>query len=192
MADRRIFEDREQFLEALRRLVREGVPGERIRVITPFGVPEVEEILPGKRSKVRFFALVGAASGTVTGFAFTILTSLSWPLIVGGKPVVSLPPFLIIAFALTILSRLPSLRWLSLPVPPAEPPGDPVGGGVRERVRDPGRGRGTAMTALLEKKGGLAVLIAAAGALMAFVSLTPAAGRGGSLLLAFLFFVSVV
>ena len=125
MADRRIFEDREQFLEALRRLVREGVPGERIRVITPFGVPEVEEILPGKRSKVRFFALVGAASGTVTGFAFTILTSLSWPLIVGGKPVVSLPPFLIIAFALTILfgalstfagflllSRLPSLRGI--------------------------------------------------------------------------------
>lgn len=125
MTDRRIFEDREQFLEALRRLVREGVPGERIRVITPFGVPEVEEILPGKRSKVRFFALVGAASGTVTGFVFTILTSLSWPLIVGGKPVVSLPPFLIIAFALTILfgalstfagflflSRLPSLRGI--------------------------------------------------------------------------------
>jgi hypothetical protein len=125
MADRRIFEDREQFLEALRLLVREGVPGERIRVITPFGVPEVEEILPRGRSKVRFFALVGAASGTVTGFAFTILTSLSWPLIVGGKPVVSLPPFLIIAFALTILfgalstfagflllSRLPSLRGI--------------------------------------------------------------------------------
>ena len=125
MADPRIFKDREQFLEALRRLVQEGVPGERIRVITPFGVPEVEEILPGKRSKVRFFALVGAASGTVTGFAFTILTSLSWPLIVGGKPIVSIPPFLIIAFALTILfgalstfagflllSRLPSLRGI--------------------------------------------------------------------------------
>ena len=125
MADRLIFDDREQFLEVLRRLLREGVPGERIRVITPFGVPEVEEILPGKRSKVRFFALVGAASGTVTGFAFTILTTLSWPLIVGGKPIVSIPPFLIIAFALTILfgalstfagflllSRLPSLRGI--------------------------------------------------------------------------------
>jgi hypothetical protein len=125
MGDRRIFEDREQFLEALRRLVREGVPAERIRVITPFGVPEVAEILPGKRSKVRIFALAGAASGTVTGFAFTILTSLSWPLIVGGKPIVSVPPFLIIAFALTILfgalstfagflllSRLPSPRGI--------------------------------------------------------------------------------
>ena len=47
------------------------------------------------------------------------------------------------------------------------------------------------MTAFLEKKGGLAVLIAAGAALMAFVSLTPA-GSGGSLLLAFLFFVAVV
>jgi hypothetical protein len=125
MADRMVFEDREQFLEALRRLVREGVPGERIRVITPFGVPEVEEILPGKRSKVRLFALVGAAGGTVTGLAFTILTSLSWPLVIGGKPIVSIPPFIIIAFALTILfgalstfagflllSRLPSLRGI--------------------------------------------------------------------------------
>lgn len=125
MAAPMVFEGKEKFLERLRGLVQEGVPVERIRVITPFGVPEVEEILPGVRSKVRFFALVGAASGTVTGFAFTILTSLSWPLIVGGKPIVSIPPFIIIAFALTILfgalsafagflllSRLPSLRGI--------------------------------------------------------------------------------
>ena len=125
MAGPMVFEEKEKFLERLRGLVQEGVPGERIRVITPFGVPEVEEILPRGRSKVRFFALVGAASGTVTGFAFTILTSLSWPLIVGGKPIVSIPPFIIIAFALTILfgalstfagflllSRLPSPRGI--------------------------------------------------------------------------------
>jgi hypothetical protein len=48
------------------------------------------------------------------------------------------------------------------------------------------------MIALPEKKGILAALIAAAGALMAFVSLWPAPGEGGSLLLAFLFFVAVV
>jgi len=125
MADRMVFDEKEKFLERLRELVREGVPRERIRVITPFGVPEVEEILPGTRSKVRFFALIGAAGGTVTGLAFTILTALSWPLVIGGKPVVSLPPFIIIAFALTILfgalstfagflllSRLPSLRGI--------------------------------------------------------------------------------
>ncbi len=48
------------------------------------------------------------------------------------------------------------------------------------------------MTAFPEKKGGLAILIVAAGGLMAFVTLTPAPGRGGSLLLAFLFFIAVV
>jgi len=117
------FDEKEEFLEALRRMVREGVPKERIRTITPFAVPEVDKVLPRPRSRVRFFALIGAATGTATGFAFTILTSLEWGIIVGGKPVVSLPPFIIIAFALTILfgslstflgflllARLPSIR----------------------------------------------------------------------------------
>lgn len=123
MAKPMIFHEKEEFLEALRRLVREGVAKERIRVITPFSVAEVEEILPRMPSHVNVFALAGAASGTVGGFAFTILSTLSWPLIVGGKPIVSIPPFIIIAFALTILfgalstflgflllSRLPSIR----------------------------------------------------------------------------------
>jgi hypothetical protein len=118
-----IFDGKEEFVEALRRMVREGVPRDRIRVMTPFGVPEAEAVLRPARSKVRFFALIGAGTGTLTGFAFTILTSLEWGIIVGGKPVVSIPPFIIIAFALTILfgalstflgflflSRLPSLR----------------------------------------------------------------------------------
>ncbi|MGE5700321.1 MAG: DUF3341 domain-containing protein [Deltaproteobacteria bacterium] len=125
MAETLIFHDREEFLENLRRLVREGVPADGIRAITPFAVPEVDKILPQPRSKVRYFALIGAGAGTVTGFAFTILTMTSWPIIVGGKPIVSLPPFLIIAFALTILfgslstflgfllmARLPSIRTL--------------------------------------------------------------------------------
>ncbi len=117
------FDEKDEFLEALRRMVGEGVPKERIRTITPFAVPEVDKILPRPRSRVRLFALIGAGTGTVTGFAFTILTSLEWGIIVGGKPVVSIPPFIIIAFALTILfgslstflgflllSRLPSIR----------------------------------------------------------------------------------
>ena len=118
-----VFEGKEEFLEALRRLLREGTPAKTIRVMTPFSVPEAERVLPPRRSKVRFFALIGAGTGTLTGFVFTILTSIEWGIIVGGKPVVSIPPFVIIAFALTILfgslstflgflllSRLPSVR----------------------------------------------------------------------------------
>lgn len=128
MAGPRVFDDKSAFLAELRRLAAEGVPVEKIRVFTPFAVPEVERILPRRRSIVRFFALIGALTGTVSGFALTILTSLDLPLIVGGKPVVSIPPFIIIAFALTILfgslstflgflllSRLPSVRRIRSP-----------------------------------------------------------------------------
>jgi hypothetical protein len=52
---------------------------------------------------VRLFTLVGALTGTAAGFALTIWTALKWNLITGGKPVVSIPPFVVIAFELTIL-----------------------------------------------------------------------------------------
>lgn len=126
MAEPLFFDSREEFLDALGRLISEGLPRERIRVFTPFAVPEAEAALRARPSGVGIFALVGALSGTIAGFALTILTSVDWPtLIVGGKPIVSIPPFIIIAFELTILlgglfavlgflllSRRPSLRLI--------------------------------------------------------------------------------
>lgn len=54
-------------------------------------------------SPVRRFVLFGGIAGGLSALALTIGTALSWPLIVSGKPVVSMPPFLIITFELTIL-----------------------------------------------------------------------------------------
>jgi len=94
-------------------------------VYTPLPVEEIEDAVEhGKPvSPVRLFTLVGGLTGTLTGFALTIWSSLKWDLVVGGKPVVSIPPFVIIAFELTILlgglctllgllvlGRLPKLR----------------------------------------------------------------------------------
>jgi len=94
-------------------------------VYTPVPVEEIEEAVEHGRpvSPVRLFTLVGALTGTLTGFGLTIWSSLKWNLVVGGKPVVSIPPFVIIAFELTILlaglctllgllvlGRLPSFR----------------------------------------------------------------------------------
>jgi len=67
---------------------------------------EVEEALTGHglpKSPIRLFTLVGGITGTASGFALTIWTVLKWDLITGGKPVVSIPPFVVIAFELTIL-----------------------------------------------------------------------------------------
>ena len=86
-----------------------GAAGQGIRsiaVYSPVPVDEIEEALTGHGlplSQVRLFTLVGALTGTAAGFALTIWTSLKWDLITGGKPVVSIPPFVVIAFELTIL-----------------------------------------------------------------------------------------
>lgn len=97
------FDTADELVKALRDLVSEGVPVEDIQVIAPFPVEEVDGILRAPKSKLRFFTLAGALSGLIVGFAFTIYTVLSWPLMVGGKPIVSIPAFVIIAFELTIL-----------------------------------------------------------------------------------------
>jgi len=79
---------------------------ESLRTYSPLPLEELEEALTGHglpRSPVRLFTLVGGVTGTASGFALTIWTVLKWNLITGGKPVVSIPPFVIIAFELTIL-----------------------------------------------------------------------------------------
>ena len=54
-------------------------------------------------SRVRLFTLLGGLTGTFSGFMLTIWSSLQWGLVTGGKPVVSIPPFVVIAFELTIV-----------------------------------------------------------------------------------------
>jgi len=74
-------------------------------VYTPIPVEEIEEAVERGRplSRVRLFTLIGGLTGTATGFFLTIWSSLQWNLVVGGKPIVSIPPFVVIAFELTIL-----------------------------------------------------------------------------------------
>lgn len=97
------FEDKHQFLEKLKELVAGGVNVRNLAVYTPFPVHEAEEILRMPVSAMRFFTLVGALSGLFFGLFLTIWTSLDYPLIAGGKPIVSMPAFIIVTFEMTIL-----------------------------------------------------------------------------------------
>jgi hypothetical protein len=96
---------------------------EQIKAYTPYPEAHIEAALGYDQSPVRVWTLVSALTGTATGFAFTVWTSVDWPLVVGGKPMVSIPAYVIIAFELTILfgaigtviglfvlSRLPSIK----------------------------------------------------------------------------------
>lgn len=75
----------------------------RIESFSPLPDARIQTASAAPPSPVRAFTLAGGVLGCASGLALTIWTSLSWPLMTGGKPIVSLPPFLIIAFELTIL-----------------------------------------------------------------------------------------
>lgn len=105
-----------------------------LTVYTPVPVHEIEEVLERDRpvSRVRLFTLIGGLTGTFSGFFLTIWSSVEWGLITGGKWMAltaegitgaSIPPYVVIAFELTILfgglatvigmitlGRLPKLR----------------------------------------------------------------------------------
>lgn len=76
-----------------------------LHVMTPFPRHEVEELIyEGEPSPVRWFTLAGGILGATLAFAMTALMSANWPMIMpGGKPLVSIPPFIVITFEGTIL-----------------------------------------------------------------------------------------
>jgi hypothetical protein len=90
-------------LQAIRDLRAKGFSD--LTVYTPVPVEEIEEEVerPRPLSQVRFFSLVGGLTGTATAFFLTIWSSLKWDLVTGGKHPVSIPPFIIIVFEMTIL-----------------------------------------------------------------------------------------
>ncbi len=78
-------------------------------VMTPMPRHEVEDaVYEGEPSPVRWFTLVGATFGLTMALSLMSLTSANWPMILpGGKPVVSLPAFVPVAFEGMVL-------WASL------------------------------------------------------------------------------
>jgi hypothetical protein len=74
-----------------------------IVVYSPVPRHELEEALDTPESPIRLFTLVGAFTGAAAGFALAIGASLDWPLITGGKPIISVPAFVVIGFELAVL-----------------------------------------------------------------------------------------
>jgi hypothetical protein len=78
---------------------------EDIRAFSPVPSHEIEDALDRgyEPSKVKYFTFCGAILGACVGAAFTVLTSLDWPIVTSAKPIVSVPPYMIIIFECMIL-----------------------------------------------------------------------------------------
>ena len=74
-----------------------------ITAYTPYPDHHIEEALGYDQSPVRVWALAGGLCGAAGGFALTSFTSMDWPLVTGGKPILSMPAYVIIAFEMAVL-----------------------------------------------------------------------------------------
>ena len=96
-----IFRDRETAARAASDLRRAG--DARVELRSPAPSHDFLEGIEPRTSPVRVWTLLGGIAGCASGLALTIGTALDRPMRTGGKPIVSIPPFLVIAFELTIL-----------------------------------------------------------------------------------------
>jgi Protein of unknown function (DUF3341) len=88
-------------VDAIRSLRRQG--RKDLTVYTAAPNHEIELALGHKVSPVRLFTLLGGITGCTAGLAMTFWMSLDWPLLVGGKPIATVPPYVVIMFELTVL-----------------------------------------------------------------------------------------
>ena len=95
------FEHVDAATDAIRGLRARGMRD--VTVYTSHPNHEVEDACGHSNSPVRMFTLLGGLTGCTAGFAMTIWMSRDWPVLVGGKGIAAIPPYVVIGFELTIL-----------------------------------------------------------------------------------------
>ena len=107
-----------------------GLGHKEIVVKSPVPHHTIEQALGQGPSLVRWVTAVGAFLGCAAGFSLCYYSMYSWPLVVGGKELTSLPPFVIIGYESMILvgclaNLLGMLALARLPQIKAPSPSDP-------------------------------------------------------------------
>lgn len=96
-----IFTKAEQLIEAIRK-VRDSEFA-AVEAYTPYRVDAAVVMLHGRHSPMRFWVFAGVLVGACGAMGLEIGTSLINSLIVGGKPVIALVPFMVITFEGAVL-----------------------------------------------------------------------------------------
>jgi hypothetical protein len=100
-----VFEHLDSLVDAIDEIKRAKL-GHDIIVTSPLPRHDLEHVIyEGEApSPIRWFTLTGALFGGIMGFALQSITHLNWAMIIpAGKPLVSIPAFLVITFESTVL-----------------------------------------------------------------------------------------
>jgi hypothetical protein len=92
--------------DAVVKLREMGVADEDVEVIT--GTPVTEEMMgrPEAHTNVPRFAMAGAILGALVGVFFTVATPNLYSILVGGQPLIPVPPSVVVIFEMMMLGML--------------------------------------------------------------------------------------
>jgi len=100
-----------------------GIPEEEYDFLTDCPYPEGAFGEREEKHRLYIFPFVGALLGLISGILLTSMTQVAYPVVTGGKPILSLPPMAVVTYEGTMLgailftvlgiifeSRLPKLK----------------------------------------------------------------------------------
>ena len=97
-----VFDDEDVLLSAVKKIRTSGVKIHE--VYSPFPVHGLDDALGYKRSRLPIAAFIFGLTGTSLALLMQIwMLGYDWPMIIGGKNFVSLPPFIPVTFEMTVL-----------------------------------------------------------------------------------------
>ncbi|MBL75743.1 MAG: hypothetical protein CL763_02320 [Chloroflexi bacterium] len=101
-----LFQDPEQVAGAMTALHEKGFPPEDIDIYSGSPYPEGSFSEHEPETRLYMFPLIGALVGFALGLLWTAGTQISYPLVTGGKPLLSIPPMTIIMYENTMLGAI--------------------------------------------------------------------------------------
>ena len=101
-----LYREPEDVVRALDALRAAGFSGRDLEVLSDSPYPDGAFGEEPERHHLYAFSLVGALAGLAVGLLLTIGTQLSYPLVTGGKPILSIPPMINVIFEGTMLGAI--------------------------------------------------------------------------------------
>ena len=101
-----LFQDPNQAADAGDGLKSAGIPDTDYDFLTDAPYPEGAFGEREEKHRLYLFPFIGALLGLTSGILLTSMTQMAYPLVTGGKPILSLPPMAVVSYEGTMLGAI--------------------------------------------------------------------------------------